>query len=116
MNLIQIWKARDLIKKIRETKGAFDANMGTIKDRNGKYITEAEEIKKWWKEYTEELFRKRLNDPDHPDSVVIHLGEGILECAVKWTLGSITPNKASGSDGIPVELFQILKDDSVKVL
>ena len=96
--------------------GIFHANIGTIKDRNDTDLTEAGDDQKWWKEYTEELFRKRLNDPDHPDSVVIHLGAGILECAVKWTLGSITPNKASGSDGIPVELFQILKDDSVKVL
>ena len=109
-------KARDLFKKIRETKGTFDANMGTIKDRNGKYITEAKEIKKRWKEYTGELYRKGLNDPDHPDDMVTHLKADILECAIKWALVSITPNKASGSDGIPVELFQILKDDSVKVL
>ena len=109
-------KARDLFKKIRETKGTFDANMGTIKDRNGKYITEAKEIKKRWKEYTEELYRKGPNDPDHPDAMDTHLKADILECAVKWVLGSIIPKKASGSDGIPVELFQILNDDSVKVL
>ena len=109
-------KASDLFKQIRETKGAIDANMGTIKDRNDKYLTEAEEIKKRWKEYTEELYKKGLNDTDHPDAVVTHLEADIPECAVKWTLGNITPNKTSGSDGIPVELFQILKDDSIKVL
>ena len=90
--------------------------MGTIKDRNCKDLTEAEEIKKRWQEYTKELYRKSLNDPDNHDGVVTHLKSNILECEVKWTLGSITMNKASGSDGIPVELFHILKDDAVKVL
>ena len=90
--------------------------MGTIKDRNGMDLKEAEDIKKRWQEYTEELQKKDLNDPDNHDSVVTHLVPDILECEVKWALGSITTNKASGGDGIPVELFQILKDDAVKVL
>ena len=107
-------KTRDLFKKIRETKGTFHAKMGTIKDRNGMDITEAEDIKKWQK-YTE-LYRKDLNDPDNHDGVITHLEPHILECEVKWALGSITMNKASRGDGIPVELFQILKDDAVKVL
>ena len=109
-------KTRDLFKKIRDTKGIFPAKMGTIKDRNGNDITEAEEIKKKWKEYTEELYKKDLNDLDNHDGVVIHPEPDILEREVKWALGSMTMNKASGGDGIPVELFQILKDDAVKVL
>ena len=108
-------KTRDLFKKIRDTKGTFHAKMGSIKDRNGMDLTEAEEIKKTWQEYTEELCKKD-HDPDNHDGVITHLEQDILECKVKWTLGSITMNKASGGDGIPVELFQILKDDAVKVL
>ena len=109
-------KTRDLFKKIRDTKGAFHAKMGTIKDRNGRDLTEAEEIKKRWQEYTEELYKKDLNDPGNHDAVIMHLEPDILECEVKWDLGSITMNKASGGDRIPAELFQILKDDAVKVL
>ena len=109
-------KTRDLFKKIRETKGIFHAKMGTVKDRNGMNLTEAEDIKKRWQEYTEELYKKDLHDPDNHYGVIIHLEPDILECEVKWALESITMNKASGSDGIPVELFQILKDDAVKVL
>ena len=109
-------KARDLFKKIRETEGTFYAKMGTIKDRNGKDLTEAETIKKTWQDYTEELYRKCLNDQDNQDGVIPHLEPDILEWEVKWALGSITMNKASGGDGIPVEPFQILKDDAVKVL
>ena len=109
-------KARDLFKKIRDTKGSFHAKMGTIKDRNSMDITEADEIKKTWQEYTEEIHKKGLNDPDNHDCVVTHLEPDILECEVKWTLGSIMTNKASGGDGIPAELFQILKGYSVKVL
>ena len=90
--------------------------MGKIKDRNGKYLTEAEDIKKRWQEYTEELYRKDLHDPDNDNGVITHLEPHILECEVKWALRSITTNKASGGDGIPVELFQILEDDAVKVL
>ena len=90
--------------------------MGSIKDRNGMDLTEAEDIKKRWQEYTEELYKKDLHDPDNHDGVITHLESDILECEVKWALGSITTNKASGGDGIPVELFQILKDDAVKVL
>ena len=101
---------RDVFKKIRDTKATFHAKMDTIKDRNGKNLTEADEIKKRWHEYIEELYKKDLNDPDNNDGVVI------LECEVKWALGSITINKTSGDDGIPAELFQILKDDAVKVL
>ena len=108
-------KARDLFKKIRDTKGTFHAKMGTIKDRNDMDLTEAEDLKKW-QEYTEELYRKDLHDPDNHDGVIIHLEPDILECEVKWALGSITMNQASGGDGIPVELFQILRDDAVKVL
>ena len=109
-------KTRDLFKKIRDTKGTFHANMGLIKDRNGMDLTEAEDIKKRWQEYTEELYKKDLHDPDNHDGVITHthLEPDILECEVKWALGSITMNKASGGDGIPVELFQILKDDAVK--
>jgi len=109
-------KTRDLFKKVRDIKGTFRANMGMIKDRNCMDLTEAEEIKKRWEEYTEELYKKGLNDPDNHDGVVTHLEPDILECEVKWALGSITTNKASGGGGIPVELFQILKDDAVKVL
>ena len=109
---------RDLFKKIRDTKGTFHAKMGTIMDRNGMDLTEAEDIKKRWQEYTEELYKKDLPDPDNHDGVITHtnLEPDILECEVKWALGSITMNKASGGDGIPVELFQILKEDAVKVL
>ena len=108
-------KIRDLFKKIRDTKGTSHAKMGSIKDRNGMDLTEAENIKKRWQEYTE-LDKKDLHDPDNHDGVITHLEPDILECEVRWALGSITTNKASGSDGIPVELFQILRDDAVKVL
>ena len=106
-------KTRDLFKKIRDTKGSFHANMGTIKDRNGMNLTEAEDIKKRWQEYTEELYKKDLHDPDNHDGVITHLEPDTLECEVNVALGSITKNKASEGDGIPVELFQILKDDKV---
>jgi len=114
-------KTRDLFKKIRDTKGTFHANMGWIKDKNGMDLTEAEDIKKRWQEYTEELYKKDLHNPDNHDGVIIHLEWfthqiHILECEVKLALGSITTNKASGGDGIPIELFQILKGDAVKVL
>ena len=109
-------KTRDLFKKIRNTKGTFHAKMDSIKDRNGKDLPEAEDIKKKQQEYTEELYKKDLHDPDNHDGVITHLGSDILECEVKWALESITMNKASGGDGIPVELFQILKDDAVKGL
>ena len=109
-------KTRDLFKKIRDTKGTFHAQMGTIKDKNGMDLTEAEEIKKRWQEYTEELYKKDLNDSDNHKGVITHLEPDILECEVKWALGSIITNKGSGGDGIPDELFQILKDDAVKVL
>ena len=109
-------KTRDLFKKITDTKGTSHAKMSTIKDRNGMDLTEAENVKKRWQEYTKELYKKDLHDPDNHDGVIIHLEPGILECEVKWALGSITTNKASGGDGIPVELFQILKDDAVKGL
>ena len=109
-------KTRDLFKKIRDTKGTFHAKMGTIKDRNGLELTEAEDIKKRGQEYTEELHRKDLHDPDNHDGVITHLEPDILECEVKWVLESIAMNKASGDDGIAAELFQILKDDAVKVL
>ena len=108
-------KTRDLFKEIRDTKGTFNANMGTIKDRNGMGLTEAEDIKKRWQEYTEELYKKDLNDPENHNGVITHLEPGILECKVKWALGSITMNKASEGDGIPAELFQFLKDEAVKV-
>ena len=108
-------KTRDLFKKIRDTKGTFHAKMGSIKDRNGMDLT-AEDIKKRWQEYTEELHKKDLHDPDSHNGVITHLEPDILECKVTWVLGSITMNKASGGDGIPAELFQILKDDTVKVL
>ena len=109
-------RSRDLFKKIRDTKGIFHAKMGTIKNPNVMDLTETEDIKKRWQEYTEELYKKDLHDPNNHDGVITHLEPDILECEVKWALGSITMNKASGGDGIPVELFQILKDDAVKVL
>ena len=109
-------KTRDLFKKNRDTKETVHTKMGTIKDRNSMDLTEAEDIKKRWQEYTEELYKTELHDPDNHDAVITHLELDILECDVKWALGSITMNKASGGDGIPVELFQILKDDAVKVL
>ena len=115
-------RTRNLLKKIRDTKGTFHAKMGTIHgiylwyDRNGMDLTEAEDIKKSWQEYTEGLYKKDLHDPDDHDAVITHLESDILEWEVKWTLGSITMNKASGGDGIPVELFQILHDDAVKLL
>ena len=109
-------KTRDLFKKVRDTKGTFHAKMGSIKDRIGMDLTEAEDIKKRWQEYTEELYKKYLHHQDNHDVVIIHLEPDILECEVKWALQSITMNKASGGDGIPVELFQILKDDALKVL
>ena len=109
-------KTSDLFKKIRDTKGTFHAKMGSIKVRNGMDLTEAEDIKKRWQEYTEELYKKELHDPDNRYDVITDLEADLLECEVKWALESITTNKASGGDGIPVELFQILKDDAVKVL
>ena len=109
-------KTRDLFKKIRDTKGTFHAKMGLIKDRNGMDLKEAEDIKKRWQEYTEELYKKDLHDQDNHDGVITHLKPDILECEVTWALESITTNNASGDDRIPVELFQILKDDAVKVL
>ena len=109
-------KTRDLFKKIRDIMEIFQAKMGTIKDRNGMDLTEAEDIKKRWQEYTGELYKKDLQNPDNHDDVITHLEPDILECEVKWALGSITMNKASGGNGIPAELFQILKDDAVKVL
>ena len=109
-------KTGDLFKKIRDTKGIFHAKMGSIKDRNSMDLIEAEDIKKRWQEYTEKTYKKDLNDPDNHDGVITHLESDILECEVKWALGSITTNKAGGGDGIPAELFQILKDDAVKVL
>ena len=107
-------KTRDLFKKIRDTKGTFHANMGTIKDRNGMALTEAEAIKKRWQEYTEELYKRDLHDPDNHNGVITYLEPDFLECEVKWALGSITVNKAS--DEIPVKLFRILKDNAVEVL
>ena len=108
-------KTRDLFKKIRDTKGPFHAKMDSIKDRNGMDLIEAEDIKKRWQENTE-LYKKDLHDPDNHDGMITHLEPDILECEVKWALGTITTNKASGGDGIPVELFQILKDNAVQVL
>ena len=107
---------RDHFKKIRDTKGTFHAKMGTVNDRNGRDLTEAEDIKKRWQEYTEELYKKDLHDPDKYDGVITHLEPDILECEVTWTLVSTTMNKTGGCDGIPAELFQILKDDAVKVV
>ena len=109
-------KTKDFFKKIRDTKGIFHTNMNSIKHRNSMGLTEAEDIRKRWQEYTEELYRKYLHNPDNQDGVITHLEPDILECEVKWALGSIGTNKASGSDGIPVELFQILQDDAVKGL
>ena len=109
-------KTRDLFKKIQDTKGTFHAKIGMIKDRNCMDLTEAEDIKKRWQEYTEEQYKKDLHDPDNHNGVITHLEPDILECEVKCASGSITANKASGLDGIPVKLFQILKDDAVKVL
>ena len=109
-------KTRDLFKKIRDTKGTVHAKMGSIKDSNSMDLTEKEDIKNTLQEDTEELYKKDFHDPDNHDGVIIHLEPDILECEVKWALGSITTNKASGGDGIPVELFQILKDDTVKML
>ena len=109
-------QTRDLFKKIRDTKGTFHAKLGSIKDRNGLDLTEAEDIKKRWQEYTEELYKKDLPDPDNHDDVISHLEPDILECEVKWALWSITMNKASGGVGIPAELFHILKDCTVKML
>ena len=109
-------KTRDLFKKFRDTKGIFRAKMGIIKGRKNMGQTEAEDIKKKWQKYTEQLYKKDFHNPDNHDSVITHLEPDILQCEVKWALGSITTNKASGSDGILVELFQILKDDAVKVL
>ena len=109
-------KTRDLFNKIRDTKGIFHAKMSTIKDRTCMGLTEAVNIQKRWQEYTEELFKKDLHNPDNHNGVVTHLEPNIPECKVKWALGSITMNKASGGDRIPVELFQILKDDAMKVL
>ena len=101
-------KSRDLFKKIRDTKETFHAKMGTIKDRKGRDLTEAEDIKKWWQQYTEELQKTDPNDPDNHDGVITHLEPDVLQCEVKWALGSITTNKASGGDVIPAELFQVL--------
>ena len=109
-------KTRDLIKKIRDIKGTFHAKMGSINDRNDMDLTVAKDIKKRWQEYTKELYKKDLHDPDNYDGMITHLEPDILECEVKWVLGSNTMNKASGGDGIPVELLQILRDDAVKVL
>ena len=109
-------KTRDLFKKIRDTKGIFHAKMGSIKDINGMDLTEAEDIKKRWQEYTEKLYKKDLYNPDNHDGVITHLDPDILECDVKQALESITTKKASGGNGIPVELFQTLEDDAVKVL
>ena len=109
-------KTRDLFKKLRDTKGTFHAKMGSIKDRNAMDLTEAQDIEKRWQEYIEELYKKDLHDPDNHNGVITHLEPDLLECKVKWALGSITTNKASGGNGIPAELFQILKDDAVKVL
>ena len=109
-------KTRDLFKKIRDTKGTFHAKMGSIKDRNGMDLTESEDIKKRWQQYTEELYKKDFHDPDNHNGAITHLEPDILECEIKWALENITTNKASGGNGIPAELFQILKDDTVKVL
>ena len=109
-------KTRDLFKKIRDTKGTFHAKMDSIKDRNGMDLTEAEDIKKRWQEYTEELYKKDLHDPDNHEGVLTHPEPNILECEVKWAIRNITTIKASEGDGIPAELFQIQKDDAVKVL
>ena len=109
-------KTGDLFKKVRDTKGNYHAKMGTVKDKNGMDLTEAEDIKSRWQEYTEELYKKYLHNPDNHDGVITHLEPDILECEVKWALGSITTNKAREVDGTPIDLFQILKDGAVKVL
>ena len=109
-------KTRDLFEKVSDTKGTFHAKMGSIQNRNGKDLTEAEDIRKRWQEYTEELYKKDAHNPDNHDGEVTHLEPNTLECEAKWDLGSITVNKVSEDKGIPVELFQILKDDAVKVL
>ena len=109
-------KTRDLFKKIRDTKGTFQAKMGSIKDRNGMDLTEAEDIKKRWQEYTEELYKRELNNPNNHEGGITHLEPDILEWEVRWALGNITMNRASGGDGIPPGLFQILNDDADKVL
>ena len=109
-------KTSDLFKKLRDTKGTFHAKMGSIKDRNGMDLTESEDIKKRWQEYTEELYKIDLNVPDNHDGLITDLEPDILECEVRWAFGNIITHKASGGDGIPVELFQILKDDAVKIL
>jgi len=109
-------KTKDLCKKIRDSKGIFHANMGTIKDRNGMDLKKVYNIEKRWQEYTEELYKKDIHDPYNHNGVITHLEPGILYCVAQWTLGSITTNKASGGDGMPVELLRILKDDAVKVL
>ena len=109
-------KTRNFFNKIRDTKGIFHAKMGIIKDRNGMELTDAEDTKNKWQEYTKELYKKDLHSPDNHNGVITHLEPDILECEVKWALGSIITNKASGGDGIPVELFQILKDNAMKVL
>ena len=109
-------KTRDLFKKIRDTKGTFHAKMGLIKDRNGMVLTEEEDIKMRWQDYTEELHKEDLHDQDNHDGVITHLEPDILKCEIKWALESITTNKASGGDRIPVQLFQILKDNAVNVL
>ena len=108
-------KTRDLFKKISDTKGTFHAKIGSIKGRNGMDLTEAEDIKKRWQEYTEELYKNDLYNPNSHNGVITHLEPDSLECKVKWVLGSITTNKASGGDGIPIELIQIINDDAVKV-
>ena len=110
------WERLEISSRKSDTKGTFHAKIGSIKDRNGMDLTEAEDIKKRWQEYTEELYKKDLYHPDNHDGVITQLEPDILECEVKWALGNITTNKASGCDGIPVELSQILKDDAVKVL
>ena len=112
----RIGKTSDLFKKLRDTKVTFHAKMGTIKDRNSMDLTVAEDIKKRWQQYTEDLYKKDLHDPDNHNDVITHLEPDILECEVKWVLGRLTMNRSSGGDGIPVELFQILKDDAVKLL
>ena len=109
-------KTRDLFKKIRDTKATFHAKMGSIKDRNGMDLTEAEDVKKRWQEYTQELYKKDLHDPDNHNGLITHLEPDILECEFRWALGNITMNKTIGGDGIPIELFQIQKDDAVKVM
>ena len=109
-------KTRDLFQKIRDPKRTVHAKMSSVKDRNGMDLTEAEDIKKRWQEYTEELYKKELHNPDNHGGVITHLEPDILECEVKWALGSITTNKASGGNEIPAKLFQILKDDAMKVL